>query len=188
MKRQFIALAASILCLASCNSFLERTPKSTMAPENYFRDETDLQLFSNSFYNNLLDKTPYNEQSDQLVYLNLSAVMRGGNNRTVPNSGGGWGNGSGAWGDLRKMNTLLEYIERCEDEAAVLQYTALTRFFRAYLYFTMVQRFGDRHHADGFRLRGRHHPHPDPRPAFRTHPTVRRPAHHPGPLGRRARL
>ena len=53
MKRQFIALAASILCLASCNSFLERTPKSTMAPENYFRDETDLQLFSNSFYNNL---------------------------------------------------------------------------------------------------------------------------------------
>lgn len=143
MKRQFIALAASILCLASCNSFLERTPKSTMAPENYFRDETDLQLFSNSFYNNLLDKTPYNEQSDQLVYLNLSAVMRGGNNRTVPNSGGGWGNGSGAWGDLRKMNTLLEYIDRCEDEAAVLQYTALTRFFRAYLYFTMVQRFGD---------------------------------------------
>ena len=143
MKRYIIAIAAAALCLTSCNKFLERTPKSTMAPENYFRDETDLQLFSNSFYNNLLNKTPYNEQSDQLVYLNLSAVMRGGNNRTVPNSGGGWGNGSGAWGDLRKMNTLLEYIDRCEDKAAVQQYTALTRFFRAYLYFNMVQRFGD---------------------------------------------
>ena len=142
MKRIIIPALALLLGLTSCN-WLERNPKATLAPENYFRDETDLQLFSNSFYNNLLPKEPFDEQSDHYVYLNLSAVLRGGTNRTVPNSGGGWGNGSGAWGDLRKMNTLLEYIDRCEDEAAVLQYTALTRFFRAYLYFTMVQRFGD---------------------------------------------
>ena len=61
----------------------------------------------------------------------------------MPNSGGGWGNGSGAWGDLRKMNTLLEYIDKCEDKDAVVKYTAVTRFFRAYLYFNMVKRFGD---------------------------------------------
>ena len=142
MKRIIIPALALLLGLTSCN-WLERNPKATLAPENYFRDETDLQLFSNSFYNNLLPKEPFDEQSDHYVYLNLSAVLRGGTNRTVPNTGGGWGSGTGAWGDLRKMNTLLEYIDKCEDKDAVVKYTALTRFFRAYFYFNMVKRFGD---------------------------------------------
>ena len=86
MKRIIIPALALLLGLTSCN-WLERNPKATLAPENYFRDETDLQLFSNSFYNNLLPKEPFDEQSDHYVYLNLSAVLRGGTNRTVPNTG-----------------------------------------------------------------------------------------------------
>lgn len=64
--------------------------------------------------------------------------MLGGNNRTVPASGGGW-----TWTDLRKMNTLLAYVHQCSDENAVVKYTALTRFFRAFFYFEKVKRFGD---------------------------------------------
>ncbi len=143
MKRYIIPAIAILFSLVSCDKFLERTPKDTLAKDNYFRNETDLQLFSNSFYNNLLDKEPYDEQSDQIVCLNLSAFMRGGTNRTVPNSGGGWGSGSGAWGDLRKMNTLIEYAGQCEDKDAMIKYVAVTRFFRAYYYFNMVKRFGD---------------------------------------------
>ncbi len=48
MKRIIIPALALLLGLTSCN-WLERNPKATLAPENYFRDETDLQLFSNSF-------------------------------------------------------------------------------------------------------------------------------------------
>ncbi len=143
MKRLFVAAFALVVCLTSCNDYLNRVPKSTMAPENYFRSETDLQLFSNSFYNNLLPKEPYEEMSDQLVGKTLTAVQRGGNTRTVPASGGGWSNGSGSWGDLRKMNTLLASMGQCEDQNAVVKYTALTRFFRAYFYFGMIRRFGD---------------------------------------------
>lgn len=142
MKRIIIPALAILVGLTSCN-WLERTPKSTMAPENYFRDETDLMLFSNTFYNNNLDKEPYNEQSDHYVNLSLSNIIRGGSNRTVPSTGGGWGNGAGAWGDLRKMNTLLENIDKCDDKAAVAKYTGVTRFFRAYWYFGMIKRFGD---------------------------------------------
>ena len=54
MKRYIIPFVAIIACLSSCNGFLDRTPKATLAAENYFRDETDLQLFSNTFYNNLI--------------------------------------------------------------------------------------------------------------------------------------
>lgn len=124
--------------LASCDNLLDLSPKSEISQDDYFKTESDLQLFSNSFYNNLLDKSPYDDQSDIYVQQTLSDEMLGGNKRTVPASDGGW-----TWTDLRKMNTLLEYINQCSDENAVVKYTALTRFFRAFFYFEKVKRFGD---------------------------------------------
>lgn len=38
---------------------------------------------------------------------------------------------------------LLAYVNQCSDENAVVKYTALTRFFRAFFYFEKVKRFGD---------------------------------------------
>lgn len=138
MKRYIFIAIALITGLTACDDLLDTKPLSQISPATYFKTETDLQLFSNTFYNNLLDKSPYDDQSDLYIQQNLSAEMIGGNRRTVPNSGGGW-----SWGDLRKMNTLLGHIDQCEDEAAVVKYTALTRFFRAYFYFEKVKRFGD---------------------------------------------
>ena len=137
MKRNLIILATLLLSCMSC-SLLDTTPKDTLSPDGYFKTETDLQLFSNTFYNNLLDKNPYEHQSDHIINLNLNSLLHGGTFRTVPANGGGW-----SWSDLRKMNTLLENIHNCPDEKAVQQYTALTRFFRAFFYFEKVKRFGD---------------------------------------------
>lgn len=137
MKRNLIILATLLLSCMSCN-LLDTTPKDTLSPDGYFKTETDLQLFSNTFYNNLLDKNPYEHQSDHIINLNLNSLLHGGTFRTVPANGGGW-----SWSDLRKMNTLLENIHNCSDEKAVQQYTALTRFFRAFFYFEKVKRFGD---------------------------------------------
>ena len=109
-----------------------------MSPESYFKTEQDLQLFSNTFYNNLLPKSPFSSQSDHYVKQTMSDELHGGTYRVVPNSGSGW-----SWGDLRKMNTLLGYINNCEDEEAIVEYTALTKFFRAFFYYEKVKRFGD---------------------------------------------
>lgn len=138
MKRIIIAAVALSLGLASCDNLLNLEPLSQISQADYFKTETDLQLFTNTFYNNLLDKSPYDDQSDLYVQQNLSDEMLGGTKRTPPASGGGW-----TWTDLRKMNTLLAYADRCEDKEAVVKYTALTRFFRAYFYFEKVKRFGD---------------------------------------------
>lgn len=138
MKRFITAAIILLIGLSACDSLLDLQPLSQISQTDYFKTETDLQLFSNSFYNNLLDKSPYDDQSDLYVQQNLSDEMLGGSNRTVPASGGGW-----SWTDLRKMNTLLAYADQCKDEAAVLKYTALTRFFRAFFYFEKVKRFGD---------------------------------------------
>ena len=137
MKKYLITIAAAALAFASCD-MLDKAPQAEMSPESYFRTEQDLQLFSNTFYNNLLPKSPFSSQSDHYVKLVLSDELHGGTYRIVPSSGGGW-----TWGDLRKMNTLLGYINNCEDEAAVKEYTALTKFFRTYFYFEKVKRFGD---------------------------------------------
>ena len=138
MKRIIIAAMALSIGLSSCDSLLDLEPLSQISQTDYFKTKTDLQLFSNSFYNNLLDKSPYDDQSDLYVQQNLSDEMLGGTKRIPPASGGGW-----SWTDLRKMNTLLAYADQCEDKAAVVKYTALTRFFRAFFYFEKVKRFGD---------------------------------------------
>lgn len=137
-KHTFILLAIASVFVASCDRVLTLSPESQLTPDAYFKTAEDLQLFSNTFYNNLLDKTPYEKESDVFVSMNPSALIRGGNDRTVPASGGGW-----SFTNLRKMNTLLANINNCSDPKAVQEYTALVKFWRAYYYADMVRKFGD---------------------------------------------
>ena len=130
-------MAASALAISSCG-WLDKLPESDLSPETYFRNETDLKLFSNPLYNNLLDDNVYGHQDDQILNKTLSDVLQGGSARTVPQSGGGW-----SWSNLTRINILLGNIDNCADEAARLKYTGVAKFFRAYFYFDKVKRFGD---------------------------------------------
>ena len=142
MKKYILPiLAIAAFGATSCDSFLEKYPKDKLTPETYFRNEQDLKLFSNSFYDNLLDKTPYDAQSDLIFQkLNISDELLGGTKREVPQAAasGGW-----SWGQLRKINTMLGHIDQCEDEAVAKEYAGLAKFFRAKFYFEKVKRFGD---------------------------------------------
>lgn len=132
-------LLGAAMTSVSCEENIDLSPVDKVDIEKYFNTETDLQLFSNTFYNNLLDSKPYAYQDDHIVKQTLSAELLCGNARTVPATGGGW-----SWGDLRKINTLLAYAPaKCKDQAAVAKYTAVARFFRAYFYADMIRRFGD---------------------------------------------
>ena len=138
MKKYTILLIAALAGLASCEAWLDKTPKSEMTQESYFRTASDLQLFTNPLYNNLLPKEPFKEESDQYIRTDPSNYIRGGNFRIIPNSGGGW-----SWGNLRRINTCLGNLDKCTDPAAVAQYSALCKFFRAWFYFDKVVQFGD---------------------------------------------
>ena len=140
MRKHILFLAIASVVAVSCNldKVLTLNPESQLAPDSYFKTAEDLQLFSNTFYNNLLDKTPFDRESDVFVKMNPSDLIRGGNDRTVPASGGGW-----SFTNLRKMNTLLANVQNCDDENAVKEYTALAKFWRAYYYADMVRKFGD---------------------------------------------
>ncbi|WP_353196711.1 RagB/SusD family nutrient uptake outer membrane protein [Parapedobacter defluvii] len=130
------SLAVLFTVLSGCESYLDKQPLSQIPESGYFRNAQDLEFFTNPLYSmlNMDDRL----QSDHLVQMTLSDIIIGGNRRTVPNSGGGW-----EWADLRRINTLLARVDQCEDEAAVLKYSAVARFFRAMFYFDKIKRFGD---------------------------------------------
>lgn len=141
MKKSILFLALISLLAVSCDleERLSLVPESQLTPESYFKTAEDLQLFSNTFYNNLLEKEPFSIESDVFIKTgNPSSLIRGGTDRTVPTSGGGW-----SFTNLRKMNTLLANIDNCEDKTAVKEYTALVKFWRAYYYADMIRKFGD---------------------------------------------
>ena len=126
--------------LWSCEDAIDLMPKDKETMEDYFKRPSDLEMFTNPLYNNILPEADdvAKEISDVMVNASLSAFVRGGGDRTVPESGGGW-----TWTNLRRINDLLYYSDRCEDKDAVNQYNAVARFFRAYFYFEKVKRFGD---------------------------------------------
>ena len=120
--------------MSSCDITLY--PEDKLTPDSYFRNETDLQLFTNSFYTYLPGTSIYQDEADIIINPILMEEMSG--QRVVPESGGGW-----TWTQLRQINYFLENSYRCEDKEALAHYNGLARFFRAYFYYEKVKRFGD---------------------------------------------
>lgn len=121
--------------LIACD--LDRYPLDAISPETFFKTENDLLLYTNSFYNGMPSAEDiYNEDADNVIKTSLRDELQG--TRVVPTSGGGW-----SWGALRNINYFLANSYKCNDPKAIATYNGLARFFRAYFYFGMVQRFGD---------------------------------------------
>ena len=134
MKKLTIYILA-VLSLTSCLN-LDKFPLDSMSPDTFFSSDEELQAFSNKFYTMLPATSLYTDNADTYTQNKLPDEISG--LRIVPASGGGW-----SWGDLRDVNTLLEYSVNCKDEEVRVKYDALARFFRAYFYFDKVKRFGD---------------------------------------------
>lgn len=138
MKINSIYIIALFLMLSACKKgFLDRQPLSSISPEAFFRTESDLNLYANSFYSAFPSAEGiYNESTDNVVKSDLGELITG--KRTVPLSGGGW-----SWSELRKINYFLENYDNVMGPAAGKKYAGVARFFRAYFYFDKVSRFGD---------------------------------------------
>ena len=84
-----LILSGAFLCLSSCN-WLDVEPVDRLTPANYFKNENELQLYSNRFYNNILPggTSLYKEIGDNMIWTALAEEVSG--QRTVSESGGGW--------------------------------------------------------------------------------------------------
>ena len=139
MKKTAYLLLALLACttVVSCDDLLDAVPKDRVTPDTFFKTESQLQAFSMNFYGMLPGAgSLFMEDADTYIQMGLTDELKG--TRQIPASGSGW-----SWGDLRNVNTLLEYLPNCPDAAVRAKYEALARFFRAYFYFSKVKRFGD---------------------------------------------
>lgn len=148
--------------VASCKkeSFLNRTPLSSIVPENFFKNETDLQLYCNQYYSSLTIQNflRLDDNSDDKANATINPMLAG--TYTVPsqathNYSGGTTldfspinvNQSGTDWDfslIRACNFfLINYQKAAIPDATKNIYVGETLFFRANDFWKKVKAFGD---------------------------------------------
>ena len=139
-KKFLIWLLAAGL-LASCSKNLNQTPQSTGNKVVVFSSQDGLQLYANSFYDILPGiNDVFRKDGDMSDYGARNAVpdyLRPGFYNARQSSG--W-----TWTNLRNLNYFIaNNTSTVVPQTVRDNFNGLARFFRAYFYYTMVQRFGD---------------------------------------------
>lgn len=134
-----IALVA--IAITSCTKNLDQTPVSTANEDAVFGSQQGLALYANSFYNILPDiNTPFRTDCNLSDYGAVSGVptyIQPGAFTSL--QAGGW-----SWGSLRNLNYFIQHCNNpAVPETIRNNYIGLAKFFRAYFYFQMVQKFGN---------------------------------------------
>jgi hypothetical protein len=129
----FIVVVCSLA--QSCDDALEQYPNDRPSSETFFTTENELKLYTNSLLTISQITSYLNDAVDNIVHQSLSDEVIGIRNAA---STSGW-----SFTNLRKVNYFLDNSHKCPDEAVRNRYNGIARFFRAYFYFEMVQRYGD---------------------------------------------
>lgn len=143
MKRIFIIPAIiAALYITSCNKsdILDKTSVDSIDADKFFNTATDLQAYTNGFYEMLPTTIVYTDDanSDNIIQLTVSDRVKGARIVPAASSSTVW-----SWTDLRKINYFLEHYEKCPDEAAKKKYGGIARFFRAFFYYDKIKTYGD---------------------------------------------
>jgi starch-binding outer membrane protein, SusD/RagB family len=136
MKKQYLWFLLLSFFVVSCE--LEQIPQSTASKESVFGSESGLQLYTNSFYGMLTNRsTSLDAMSDYMVVKTVPTFVQEG--AFAPTLSSGW-----SWTDLRNVNYFIVNNKDPKIPADVRNnYTAIAKFFRAYFYYEKVKRFGD---------------------------------------------
>lgn len=141
MKKYIIILVA-IGAMTSCQEdFMDRYPQTSVAPEEFFKTEEDLELYVNGLIS-MPGMGSYlaDQSSDNMATtgaIEVKNIMTGSpSSQTIT---GGWN-----WGRLRNINYFLDnYQKAVSSDEAIAHYVGLARYYRALFYFDMVKRYSN---------------------------------------------
>jgi hypothetical protein len=131
----------AMIVLASCkkDSFLNRYPLSDISPQNFFKNETDLQIYCNQYYSTLPVQNFVNadDNSDDKANASINSFLAG--TSTVPTTGGGWD-----FSFIRTCNFFLANYSKATIADDIKNiYVGETLFFRANDFWGKIKTFGD---------------------------------------------
>jgi hypothetical protein len=120
---------------------LDLTPLDRISDASYWKSANDFQLAANKFYlyqrtfTDVLQDNPHSDiRSD---YGGINAFSRGTNTATVTD-----GAYNTAYTRLREINYLLDKASTYATPAEIKKYVAEAKFFRAYVYFDLLELYG----------------------------------------------
>ncbi len=145
MKNKYILYTAFLIvtAFASCKkeAFLNRYPLSSISPQNFFTNETDLKLYCNQYYShlpvqNFLDA---DDNSDDKAPQSINSFLAG--TYTIPTSASGT---SWDFSFIRTCNFFLANYSKANINDSIKNiYVGETLFFRAMDFWNKVKTFGD---------------------------------------------
>ena len=132
-----IAIMAAGILLTCCNK-LDLNPESDLNDNDFWNTETDLTNACNRLYETLPGNWIDNRGDDN---LNQGANSTSNGTWVIPNTSDEWTN---RYKDIRTANNILEKgVKAKVTDAVKNRYFGEARFFRAYSYFLLIQKYGD---------------------------------------------
>ncbi|WP_394994079.1 RagB/SusD family nutrient uptake outer membrane protein [Emticicia sp.] len=142
MKSKFkYILSTCLLFLGMTACEVERLPETSISDATFWRSETDLIAATNYLYTFIPGFNGDDVWSDDAIGLIANSISDG--SRIAPSTDGNYNN---AYLLIRAANNIIEKSTRASanTSAAVIdRYVAEARFFRAWGYYNLVQRYGD---------------------------------------------
>ena len=131
---------ASILLNTGCTKdFLNRTPKTNVTDQTFFKTPEDLKTYTNGFYT-MIEATYHDLYSDNIggfTGSNTNNNMLRGN--LSQDNIGGW---TSDWAAIRRINHMLDNMKSVTgDQGDIKHYEGIARFFRAYNYINLVKSY-----------------------------------------------
>lgn len=142
MKSKFKYIISTCLLfigMTACD--VERLPETSISDATFWRSETDLIAATNYLYTFLPGFTTEDVWSDDAIGLTSNGISDG--SRLAPATDGNYNT---PYQLIRAANNIIEKAPRASantSEAIIDRYVAVARFFRAWGYFSLVQKYGD---------------------------------------------
>lgn len=159
MKYQYIYIVCILFALTSCNKdFLEKPPLDELSDDTFWTSENNVRTASFGFYSTYFvgynsgfgTSRYYDGHYDKALSDDFAAVTPVEYIKQVPATGGGWSfsHTSTKQASIRRANQFIQKVQNIEvspqmTEEAKAHWTGIGRFFRAFEYSQLVQRFGD---------------------------------------------
>lgn len=161
MKTTYISiLLLNILFIFSCSDdFMERYPLDSISDQNYWNTESDLKLYTNSFYGIYIEgfddalgvrvpfgfkgsAIPYGDlHSDNAIPQDVSSVRMINGLYIQPSAAG---SGGWSWNNVRALNYFLVNYQRANVSQDIKKvYAGEVMFFKTMEYFNKVRLFGE---------------------------------------------
>ena len=144
MKKIILSLMAGMVLFTSCD-LLNPNPIDTFTEDNYFTSESNVEMYTNYFYNEWSAYGTGGASGD--FYFNTlndnQAVtgLAGWGFKNVSASDGTW---NACYTEIRRANILLKHIDDVDMPAAsAAYYKSLAHLYRGWQHFCLVRKFGD---------------------------------------------